>query len=71
MSGLAFAGHPWTYWLAWAWSISSIILTTWIIWQRRSPVSTLAWIMTLNLLPVLGLLVYAYFGPQRVHRQRL
>ena len=71
MSGLAFAGHPWTYWLAWAWSISSIILTTWIIWQRRSPVSTLAWIIVLNLLPVLGLLVYAYFGPQRVTRQRL
>lgn len=71
LSGLSFAGHAGTYWLAWAWSVSSVILTGWIIWQRRAPVSTLAWIMTLNLLPVLGLLVYAYFGPQRVHRQRL
>ncbi|MEZ5607163.1 MAG: cardiolipin synthase [Burkholderiaceae bacterium] len=71
LSGLSLAGHAWTFWLGWVWSVSSIILTTWIIWQRRSPVSTLAWIITLNLLPVVGLLVYAYFGPQRVTRQRL
>ncbi len=68
---LVIAGHPWTFWLGWAWTLSSVILTTWIILQRRSPVSTLAWIMVLNLLPVLGLVVYAYFGPQRIKRQRL
>lgn len=27
--------------------------------------------MVLNLMPVVGLLVYAYFGPQRIKRQRL
>ena len=70
-TGLPLAGHAWTFWLGWAWTVSSIILTTWIIWQRRAPVSTLAWIITLNLLPVVGLLVYAYLGPQRVTRQRL
>ena len=58
-------------WLGWLWTTSSIVLTTWIILQRRSPVSTLAWIMVLNLMPVVGLAVYAWFGPQRVKRQRL
>ena len=51
---LVIAGHPWTFWLGWVWTISSVILTTWIILQRKSPVSTLAWIMVLNLLPVVG-----------------
>ena len=65
------AGHPLTFWFGWTWTISSIVLTSWIILQRKSPVSTLAWIMVLNLMPVVGLLVYAYFGPQRIKRQRL
>ena len=39
------AGHPLTVWIGWTWTISSIVLTTWIILQRKSPVSTLAWIM--------------------------
>ena len=66
-----FAGHPWTFWLGWVWTVSAVVLTTWIVMQRKSPVSTLAWIMLLNLMPVIGILVYAYFGPQRVRRQRL
>lgn len=68
---LLIAGHPWTFWLGWVWTASSVVLTTWIILQRKSPVSTLAWIMALNMLPVVGLVVYAYFGPQRIKRQRL
>ena len=68
---LMIAGHPWTFWLGWIWTVSSVILTTWIVLQRQSPVSTLAWIMVLNLVPVLGLPIYAYFGPQRIKRQRL
>ena len=70
-SGLVIAGHPWTVWLGWVWAISTVSLAVWIILQRKSPVSTLAWIMVLNLMPVVGLLVYAYFGPQRIKRQRL
>ncbi|WP_423460110.1 cardiolipin synthase [Ottowia sp. VDI28] len=65
------AGYSWLNWLGWTWTVSSIVLTTWIVMQRRAPVSTLAWIMVLNLMPVIGLAVYAYFGPQRVKRQRL
>ena len=68
---LLIAGRNWTFWLGWVWTVSSVVLTTWIVLQRKSPVSTLAWIMVLNLLPVLGLLIYAYFGPQRIKRQRL
>ncbi|WP_028602378.1 cardiolipin synthase [Ottowia thiooxydans] len=71
LSEWTIAGHAWTYWLGWIWTLSSLVLTTWIVMQRRAPVSTLAWIITLNLLPVVGLAVYAYFGPQRVKRQRL
>jgi cardiolipin synthase len=70
-SGFLITGHPWTFWLGWAWTVSSVVLTVWIIMQRRSPVSTLAWIVVLNLMPVVGLAVYAAFGPQRVRRQRL
>lgn len=65
------AAHGWPFWLVLTWGVSSLILTFWIIMQRRAPVSTLAWIMVLNLLPFVGLLVYAYFGPRRVKRQRL
>lgn len=71
LSALTLGGHPWTFWLGWSWTLSSVVLTTWIIWQRRAPVSTLAWIIVLNLLPVVGLVVYAYLGPKRVTRQRL
>lgn len=71
MSEWAIVDKTWSYWLGWAWTLSSLVLTTWIVMQRRAPVSTLAWIITLNLIPVIGLAVYAYFGPQRVKRQRL
>lgn len=64
-------GVPLTTWLIGLWTVSSIFLTTWVILQRRAPVSTLAWIMLLNLMPVVGVIIYAYFGPQRVKRQRL
>ncbi|MDO5625528.1 MAG: cardiolipin synthase [Pseudomonadota bacterium] len=65
------AGHPLTVWLGWTWTLSTLVLIVWIIWQRKSPVSTLAWIMGLSLMPVIGLAVYAWFGPRRIHRQRL
>ncbi len=71
LPSFTFLGEPWTFWLGLAWTLSSIVLTTWVILQRRSPVSTLAWIIVLNLMPVIGLVVYAYFGPHRIKRQRL
>ena len=32
---LLIAGHPWTFWLGWTWTLSSVVLTTWIILQRK------------------------------------
>ena len=71
LQNITFLGHTLGFWLGLAWAIYEAVLIVWIIWQRRSPVSTLAWIMSLSLMPVVGLVVYAYFGPQRIKRQRL
>ncbi len=54
-----------------AWALLILVQTGWVIMQRRSPVATLGWIITLTLLPIVGLVVYRIFGPMRVHRQRL
>jgi cardiolipin synthase len=71
ISNLVLLGHPWPFWLAWSWAVASVVLTIWIILQRKSPVSTLAWIIVVNLLPFIGAVIYATFGPQRIQRQRL
>lgn len=68
---LSLAGHSWLAWVGWLWLASSTVLIIWVVLQQRSPVATLAWIMLLGALPLVGLAVYAYFGPQHVRRQRL
>ncbi|KFN43793.1 cardiolipin synthase [Arenimonas oryziterrae] len=57
--------------LSLAWIGYLIVLAGWIILQKREPIATLSWLMSLALLPVLGLLIYHFFGPQRIHRQRV
>jgi cardiolipin synthase A/B len=52
-------------------AVLSLVQTVWVIMQRRSPVSTLGWIVTVTLLPVVGLVMYRFLGPMRVQRQRL
>ena len=42
-----------------------------IILEKRSPISTIAWILTLVLLPYVGLVVYFFIGPHRVRRKRM
>lgn len=42
-----------------------------VAWERRPPASTLAWILVLALLPVVGLPVYLVLGPRRLKRRRL
>lgn len=51
-----------------AWLAYVVVLSGWIMLQRREPVATLAWIMALAFLPYLGFLIYHLFGPQRIHR---
>ena len=45
-------------------------LSVWIVLQKREPIATLSWIMSLALLPYIGLVIYYFFGPQKIHRQR-
>jgi cardiolipin synthase len=43
----------------------------WILQERRPPVTTLAWILGLALLPVVGVAVYLFLGPRRLKRRLL
>ncbi len=53
------------------WLVYIIALAVWIIVQKRPPLSTLSWILSLAALPVLGFLIYFYLGPQKIKRQRM
>jgi cardiolipin synthase len=59
------------FWLGLSWIAYLIWLAGWIVLQKREPVATLSWIMSLALLPLLGLLIYHFFGPQRIRRHRV
>ena len=50
------------------WVASSAIV---IILQRRSAASTMAWLLALMFLPIIGLLVYRIIGPLRLERRKL
>lgn len=58
-------------WLIAIWIAYLVVLACWIVLQKREPISTLAWLMSLAALPLLGLVIYHFFGPQRITRQRL
>ena len=53
------------------WVVYLLVLAGWIALQKREPIATLSWLLSLALLPVVGLVVYHFFGPQRIRRQRL
>jgi cardiolipin synthase len=42
-----------------------------VILQKRSPISTIAWILALAMLPYVGLVLYFFIGPHRVKRKRM
>ncbi len=54
-----------------AWLVYMVGLSIWIVLQKREPVATLSWVMSLALLPYVGFLIYFLLGPQKVQRQRL
>jgi cardiolipin synthase A/B len=56
------------FWLLW--SVYILVLSIWIVLQKREPVATLAWILALSVLPIIGFLIYHVFGPQRIRRQQ-
>lgn len=41
----------------------------WIILQKREPVATLSWLISLAALPYLGFLIYYFLGPQKIRRR--
>ena len=53
------------------WWIYIISIGVWILLQKRSPGSTLAWILSLSFIPILGFLIYYLFGPKKISRQKL
>ena len=46
-------------------------LVGYIVLQKREPVATLSWILSLAALPYVGLLIYYLLGPQKVKRQNI
>lgn len=58
------------FWLGLLYSAYLVWLAGWIVLQKREPVATLSWIMSLALLPVAGLVIYHFLGPTRISRQR-
>ncbi len=54
-----------------AWVVYLVVLAGWIVLQKREPIATLSWLLSLALLPGLGLFIYHFLGPQRIRRQRL
>ncbi|WP_240125628.1 cardiolipin synthase [Thermomonas alba] len=57
-------------WLAAGWLLYLLWLGGWILLQKREPVATLSWLISLAALPYLGFVIYYFFGPQKIVRQR-
>lgn len=61
----------WKTGLSLVWSAYIAVLSVWIVMQKRAPVSTMSWILSLALLPFAGFVIYYFLGPQRLKKQRL
>jgi len=48
-----------------------VVVTAWVLLDKRPPVATLAWIFGLALLPVVGAPFYFLWGPRRFDRKKL
>ncbi len=57
--------------LALAYVVYLVWLAGYIVLQKREPVATLSWILSLAALPYIGLFIFYLLGPQKVSRQRL
>jgi len=52
------------------WLVYIILLSAWIILQKREAAATLSWLFSLAFFPVIGFLIYHFLGPQRIRRQQ-
>ncbi len=57
--------------LSLVWSVYVLVVGVWILLQRRAPVATLSWLLAMAAIPVGGLGIYYFLGPQRLKRQRI
>ncbi|MDE2406795.1 MAG: cardiolipin synthase [Xanthomonadaceae bacterium] len=57
-------------WLTAGWVLYLLGLGGWIVLQKREPVASLSWLLSLAALPYLGFFIYYVLGPQRLVRQR-
>ena len=48
-----------------------VVLATWILFEKRPAVSTIAWILSLIALPYIGFIIFFLLGPRRLVRKRL
>lgn len=53
------------------WGAYLIILSLWIVLQKRSPQSTMGWLLALAWLPIVGWFIYYLVGPQKLKRHTL
>ena len=53
------------------WTAYVVVVGVWILLQRRAPVATLSWLLSMAVIPVVGIGVYYFLGPRRLKRQRL
>ncbi|MBQ0132304.1 MAG: cardiolipin synthase [Comamonas sp.] len=60
-----------TFALSMVWTGYVVVVGVWILLQRRAPVATLSWLLSMAVLPVVGLGIYYFLGPRRLKRQRL
>ncbi len=60
-----------TGWLLLASSVWALIMAVVIVQQRRSPAATIAWMLVLAFLPLVGYIIYRVIGPQRLERRKL
>ena len=52
-------------------AVWAIVMAVVIVLQQRSPAATIAWMMVLAFLPIVGYVVYRLIGPQRLARRKL
>ena len=53
------------------WTLYVVFVAVWILLQRRAPVATLSWLLSMAVLPVVGVAIYYFLGPRRLKRQRI
>ncbi|MCP4447852.1 MAG: cardiolipin synthase [Myxococcales bacterium] len=51
-------------------AVWAVVFSVYVVSERRSPASTVSWVLTLGFLPVVGFAVYYVLGPRRFDRKR-